>query len=164
MLQGGPKSGQRTLQNLASQLNPLLKAPLEAVSGVQMLSGRALEDIHSPTGSTALDQILMNSPLSRFATTGRQIGRAVGDEEYLPLGLRLGTGLGMTDVDVEKQKGLAGRELIDDLLKGRPGVRSFETVYIPKDRMAEASQEDIQLARLNRALQERMKREAAQRR
>lgn len=164
MLRPGPHGISETMMSLLGQTNPLIKAPLELATGKQFFTGRDLEDLYSPlsgllgreSGNVA-EQVLMNSPASRAYTTAKTLVDQRKWERPEALLTNLLTGFKLSDVDVDKQKQIAARELVNDMLRGEPGVRSFETVYIPKDRMAEASPEDVMLARLNKTMEERAK-------
>ena len=141
-----PAGGQRTLQEQASNLNPLIKYPLEMLSGKQMYSGRDLGDLYPMTGSNTLDNMIANSPVSRYAT----MGRTLGDERkgVLSKAMNLLSGVKVTDVDMEKQKQIEGRQLIEDRLRGQPGVGKFEKLYVKPENVGQLSPDDLMLMRL----------------
>lgn len=143
----------RTLEKLAGQSNPLLKGPAELATGKQFHSGRNLSDLYSATGNTLADQILMNSPLSRLYTTGRQF---VDPRKSFTTSLSNLVGPAkLTDVDMEKRKDVAARAAVADLLRGQPGVMSFETPYVPAANADQLSPDTLLLLRLNRTLERR---------
>lgn len=153
--QGGPQGLEMTAQKLAGFLNPLIKAPVELVSGKQLYSGRDLADLYSPTGSTLAEELLMNSPASRLYTTGRQLidpRKGVGVKA-----LNLATGLKVSDVDVAKQRELAARELINQSLQGKPGIGHFESIYARPEELSNLSEADKKLLRLTKNLEQKQK-------
>jgi hypothetical protein len=131
-------------------LNPLLKLPLEGLTGRQFYTGRDLDDLYTRTGSVAGDQLLMNSPLSRAYTQGRTAVEALSGSPAKALNLL--TGLRITDVDVEKQQQIEGRKLLEQLLKQNPNVAQFQTFNVPKDKLANMTPQDELLMRLERTL------------
>jgi hypothetical protein len=147
----GPKGAEDTLMSLMGQMNPLIKAPLEFATGKQFYSGRDLADLHSPTGSTFTEQLLMNSPLGRLYTTGKTLmddRKGIGAQA-----LNLGTGIHVSDVDLEKARNVAARELLDDTMRGNPAVRSFTQMYVPPDQIPLLTPEQFMMMRLNRTLE-----------
>lgn len=144
-------TAQDTIQGLIGRTNPLIKAPIEVAAGKQFFSGRDLEDLDPTIGriySNAketltgeksqppeipilLEQALSNSPLARVATTARQAldpRKDIGTKALSTL-----TGARVRDVDMEKEKQRAIREALEDLLRGNPGVLSYEHLYSPDD-------------------------------
>ena len=141
--------------SLLGQFNPLLKAPLEYVTGKQFFQGRNLEELHGPTDSTALNQIIMNSPLSRLYTTGRTLADPRKYERPIAFPVNLLTGARLSDVDVERQREFAARDAITEMLRGQPGVRVMEKPYVPKDQLENLSPQDVLLMRLAAGLDKR---------
>lgn len=126
----GPGGAQRTMENFASQLTPLLKVPIEAIAGKQLFSGRDLKDLYPfPTGNTTVDQLLYNSPAGRAITTARTLM----DERKGPLtkAANLLTGLRFTDVDTEQARKQGARQAIYDLLSQSPNINDFD-IFSPK--------------------------------
>jgi hypothetical protein len=151
LLRPGPKGAENTMMAALGQTNPLLKAPLEYATGKQFYTGRDLEDLYSPTGSTALEQVMMNSPLGRAYTTGRTL---LDDRKGIgPKALNLATGLKLTDVDVEKQRNVTAREILKEELHGRPHIRNFTELYVRPEDAPMLSPRDLALLRLNRTLE-----------
>lgn len=135
------------VQGLLGSLNPMLKAPAELATGRQFFTGRDLADLHTMTGGTLGDQLLMNSPLSRFATTGRTLA----DERkgMLSKAVNLFTGSHLTDVDMQKARDIAVREMIDQATRGDRNVGRFERLYVRPENLANLSPEELLLLRLN---------------
>ena len=162
----GPRGFTETGLDLLGQLNPMAKAPLELATGRQFYSDRDLRDLDSRSGRILeqagltdnpdvvprwFDQLLMNSPAARAVSS---VGTAVDSRKGLGAkALQLGTGLRISDVDLDKQKDIATRELIDDLLRGSGAVRSYETLYTTDPESL--TPEEQLLMRLNRTIQKR---------
>jgi hypothetical protein len=136
-------------------MNPLIKGPLEMATGKQFFSGRDLADLHTQTGSTALDQIIYNSPLARTARYARQ---ATDPRKSLTdLILNFGSGVRVTDVDMERAKDIAIRDFITNSLRGRPGVRTFESPYVRQEDIANLDPMDLLLLRLQSGRQQQFR-------
>lgn len=155
--QGGIK---RTAQRIAGQANPLLRVPLEAMTGVQMFSGRQMEDLYSPTGSTGADQLLMGSPLSPYANIVRTIadtrqGGLDTANYWTKLLTNLGLGARLTDVDTRKTKDRDAEATVKDLLLRNPAVKRFEQLYVPREQAAALSSDDALSLRLLNTLSQR---------
>lgn len=159
---------QRVFQQLFGMSQPLAKLPAELATDTQMFTGRKLEDLRPyefatlgglvPEDQARLaTQVLANSPASRVFSTANR----VADERKgtLATGASL-LGLGqITDVDTERVKDVVARDLLQNLLKGQPGVRSREEVYVPADRRAGLSEQELlQLQLLNQVEQRQAKR------
>ncbi len=133
-------------------LNPIIKQPVEAATGKQLYSGRDLDDLYSYLSEASganlrpMEQLVMNSPGGRVMTSLR-----TATDPRKDLGtkaLNLLTGFKMTDVDTEKAKDVAIRELIEDRLRGEPGVGRFERMYVSPENMPQLSQAEMDLYRL----------------
>lgn len=153
----GSHAGARTIQNILADTTPYVKAPLEAAAGKQFSTGRNLDDLYGQlTGSQILDNILYNSPASRAITTARTIAdfprKGVSGELT-----NLLTPAKIHDVDMEKARGVAARDLISELLSGNPNVKKFEQLYVPKGQAANLTPEDLLLMRLSKTLEQRKK-------
>lgn len=162
-LYGGTGGLQRTAMAALGQLNPLLKAPLELATGKQFYSGRNLADLH-PTWFTKtmgieaplMDQLLMNSPLARLTSVTQQLAdprKGVGAKA-----LNILAGPRVTDVDMERQRMLAARDIAQQELAGRPGVRSYEHFYTRPEDMGLLTPDEIALLRMQRTAEEHSKR------
>lgn len=160
-LKGGPNAVADTLMGVLGQANPLIKAPLEYATGKQFFTGRDLEDLYSMTGNTAIDQLIANSPASRFVSTVRTLEDPRKWQDPLALPLNLATGLKLTDVDLNKQRQIAGREYIQSLLSGVPEVGQFQTLYPRAGALQNLNPDQLELLKLNRTLEQRALKEAA---
>lgn len=141
----------RTLENLLGNTNPLIKGPLELATGKQFYTGRDLADLQGPTGNVLTDQVLMNSPISRALTTARTLG----DERkgVLAKVANLASPVKVTDVDMEKQRQIAARTIIDDLLRGAPGVHQYQSLYVKPEDVPNLPPSELQLLQLSRTLE-----------
>lgn len=163
-LKGGPRGNQNTLLGLLGMTNPLLKAPVEWATGKQFFSGRDLEDLYSLTGNSGLDQVLMNSPLSRQMTAVRTLADERKWQDPYAIPLNLLTGAKVTDVDMPQQRLIAEREYVQDILQRLPEIGKFERLAVRPGAMATLGPDELQLLRLNRTLESRAKAEAQRRR
>jgi hypothetical protein len=135
----------QTIQELLGRTNPLVKAPLELGFGIQAFSGRDMRDLDPGLGRIIanvsgskepantpqlVEQLLANSPASRALTTVRTL-TDTREGRTLPAAVNLLTGVRVTDVDTAKAEQTAIRERLEDLLRGRAGVRRFENLYAP---------------------------------
>jgi hypothetical protein len=132
----------QTGSNLLGQTNPLLKAPLEMITNRQLYTGRDLSDAYSVLerdlgmyGRPA-EQILMNAP---FGSRGLGIYRTLTDDRLTgadratKLAFNLLAGAKIRDVDVERTKQLAARDVLNQILETTPGVRTYENITVPED-------------------------------
>lgn len=149
---GGPLGG----------LNPIIKAPVEQMTGSQLYSGRDLRDLYSMTGAVTgqalqpLENYAMNSPLGPLMNFGRTLTDPRKD--WGTVGANLLTGLKFTDVDMDKARDIRTNEIIEDVLRGQPGVGRFERLYVKPENLAQLSPAEQDLYRLY------VTREAARRR
>ena len=126
--------GNLSARGIAGMANPVVKFPTETFTGRQTFSGRELADAHSRMGALGVpilptaENLLMNSPLSRFVTTAGTImdpRKTAADKA-----LNLLTGMRVTDVDMNKARLTAARTHAENLLRGQPGVRRFENLAV----------------------------------
>jgi hypothetical protein len=150
MLDVGPRGPQNTMMNLLSELNPLIKGPLEYATNKQFYTGRDLDSLYARTGNRTLDQIVMNSPLSRPLTTASMLA----DERkgWFAKLLNLGTGARISDVDMDKQRQEVALDMLRETLRQNPNVRVSTDVYVPQAQLPQMSLDDLQLLRLYNAL------------
>lgn len=170
LLGGGVRGGGL---EVLSRMNPLLKGPLEYVTGESFFQtgpegGRALEDM-DPTvgrilanvsgreqavkfpGSDVLEAVLGNSPAARLLTTARQLTdkrKGIGAKAT-----NLLTGIRVSDISPAAQDAKL-RELVQAREK-ELGAKKFQKVYFPEEvlegmtpRQREAAQELIDLSDL----------------
>lgn len=119
-------------------LNPLIKAPIESLTGRQLISGRDLADLHSRIGDTTgvtppplLENLLMNSPAGRAIGTASTLvdpRKTIADKAMNTL-----TGARLSDVDVDASRRRAVMDALTSQLHG-PGIRHFESLSVrPED-------------------------------
>lgn len=149
--------GNLSVRGIAGMANPTFKFPYETFSGQQTFSGRNLEDAHSRLGELGVpilptgENLLMNSPASRFITTA---GTLV-DKRKTPLdkALNLLTGMRVTDVDMNRARLQAARRHSENLLMGAPGVRRFENLSVTPEVFQALPPELQDAVRLYRSVQ-----------
>lgn len=152
---GGPRA---VLREAASQLNPLVKGPLEWATGQSFFQagpggkGRDIEELdptlgriyanvtgaEKPPKATALEFFAANSPLSRVGTSARQLTdpRKGWDEKAI----NFLTGARITDVDLKAQERVVQNRALD--LMKEMGARTFEKPYFPDELVEEMSPEE----------------------
>lgn len=158
---GGARSGGLELM---SRLNPLVKGPLEWATGQSFFQkgpngGRPMDDL-DPTlgrilanvtgqeqavkfpGSAALEAIIGNSPLTRVATTARQVTDT--RKNWLDKLAALGTGVRVSDVSPAAQDAML-REWVQEAEK-KIGGKMFLKTYIPDDVKAAMTPEQRAIA------------------
>lgn len=161
---------------LLGQSNPLIKLPIESATGVQLHTGRKLEDLRPSWPGNFLgyfnedyarpfSQIISSTPASRFvSSTEKLLDTLPGGRKGVPqTALNLLTGMRITDVDVERAKDIAAREMSEEMLRHRPGVSEFKRIYARPGAMDEGllSPIDIALLRLQSGIEKRAKMRAA---
>jgi hypothetical protein len=142
----------RTLGNIGGQLNPLVKAPIEAATGTQLYSGRHMEDLSSAglTGNKWIDPLIMGSPAARYATSARTAMDP--RKELWAKGLNLGTGIKLTDVDVQKAKLEAARDAVSQNLQD-PNVKRFMSLYVRPEDMGNLTSDQLKQLQLNKNIE-----------
>lgn len=122
---------QRTLQQLAGNLNPLLKAPIEFMTGTQLYSGRHLDDLYARTGSPAIDQLLSVTPLSAPVRAASRL--ADTRKDALAQVASLLSPARFTDADMNRALIVQGRKMLESELAGNPMIRQFMRPYVPDE-------------------------------
>ena len=150
----------RGLQSLLGMAQPQIKVPLEQAFGTQLFTGRRLEDLRAlsavkNTGlldeenARVLSQVVANSPASRFASS---LDKLLDDRKgTVPTAVNLLLGARISDVDAAQQRDLAAKRLLQEQLRGKPGVRVAEDVYVPVDKLPLLDPLDAQLYALYRS-------------
>lgn len=148
-----PGNLQRTLQSALSETHPAIKGTVELATGRQMQSGKDLRDLYGSTGNQVLDQLVYNSPISRVVRTARTLAderKGVGAKA-----LNLLSPLQITDVDMNKQRNIAAREALTEILKQNPNTRVFENLSVPKDKRDQLTPQELQALALYQSLSQR---------
>lgn len=156
----GPKGLEKTLMHQLSQLNPLIKGPLEVASNRQFYSGRDLDQLYSRTGIPFADQLLYNSPAAKATGIAGQIIDPRKDTSALLTNLL--TGARLSDVDMARQRDLSAKDLVNELLTGDQNIGRYEKLYIRPDQLGNVSPEEIDLMRLYKAVEKRAEQRAKQ--
>lgn len=142
----------RVLQQVFGMAQPFVKLPAEVATGTQMFSGRKLEDLRpyefSQLGglipedtARQLSQLIANTPASRVGST---VDKLIDERKGLgPTIANTLSGVRVQDVDVEKVKDRAGKDLLQGLLRGKPGVRTLEETYVPKDQLEKLGADEL---------------------
>lgn len=153
----------KTGQNLLGMTHPLFKGPLELMTNRQFYSGRQLSDLYSMleanTGmpsSRWLEHIAVNTPGgSKALGILRQVTdeRLTPQEKLLKYGFKSATGLSFQDVDQDRTKRLAARNMLNDLLQKTPGVRTYENITVPADKLAQMPEDQKRMYLLYKILQ-----------
>ena len=160
---GSDKPIVRTMEKILGQSNPLIKGPLEMVAGKQFFSGRQLDDLYSRTGAPPfIDQIVMNSPLSRVATLAGQM--ADPRKDLLAKTLLLMGPAKITDVDMAQERDIVARDVLEARLKQNPLLRRYENIYVPRHLQSQLTPEERELYQLYLYLADKQKKTAQERR
>lgn len=156
--------------SLLSGLTPAIKYPVEVATDTQLHTGRRLSDLQPSGAGTLLSgfnedlagplsQLLAASPAGRTVST---IDKITDERKgLLEKVTNLLTGAKVTDVDVAKQKEIASRDIIQDLLKGRPGFRQFEKLYVQPEKLPMLGEAEFALYQLYKSLEAKAQKEAA---
>jgi hypothetical protein len=165
---------QKTGQNLLGQLNPLIKTPLEMLTNRQFYSGQQLSDLYSVLGNSGLgpwgqpvEQVLTAVP---GGTKAMSIYRTLADERIpladrlFKLGINLTAGAKLTDVDVERTRKQAARNVLTDILDMQPGVKTYENITVPEDVLRAMPRDQQQMYLLYKILQSQASKRAREKR
>ena len=161
-------AARKTGMNIMGMTHPLFKAPLELLANRQFYTGRELSDSYSmlegplaPYGlgsaGRLLEQAAYNTPGgSRVAGVARQImdDRTSGLDKWGKFAVNTLAGVKFKDVDQERTRRLAARNMLNELLETTPGVKTYENITVPDDvlaRMPEAQRQQYLLYRIIQA-------------
>ncbi|SIO38181.1 hypothetical protein SAMN05444166_4247 [Singulisphaera sp. GP187] len=147
----------RTALDYMGQLNPLIKAPLEQLFNTQFHTQRKLSDLQAPQTASAigrlfgddnpqlLGQIMSNSPLTRFFTSADKLTdpRKTWGQKLI----NLGTGVRVTDVDVDKQRAIDTRNALNEILGEQPNLSQYSSFYVKPEDLDKLSPEEVELMR-----------------
>jgi hypothetical protein len=143
--------------SVTAGLNPIVKAPLEALADLEFFSGRRLFDIKpSATASTlgrlvgdgnptTHSHVLANTPPARFITS---LDRLVEDRKSSAAkALALATGLRLTDVDLEKARLGDESQTRDSILARMPLLRASTNYSVRLGEKLKLTPDEIALLR-----------------
>jgi len=143
---GAPDIG-RSVKKMLGRLNPLLLAPVEAMSGEQMSTGRKIEDLEGVLSRTVgldsplIDRFIHYSPLSRVEGVGAMLfdPRKSASQKALTL-----SGMAsVSDYDTERWKLQDLRDRYAEILERNPKVRSWKNYYLPTLAQERMAPEDV---------------------
>jgi hypothetical protein len=162
-----------TAQQYMASGNPFIKAPLEQVFDKQLSTGRSLSSLRAQgvakgIGSLwgddnpqLLAQMLANSPAARFASSFDKLA-----DDRKPLwarALNLGTGVKITDVDLERQKAIEATSARDALLRSMPHITSYTHFAPRRGEERNLTPQEVELLQLIPTMRERAIEAARQR-
>lgn len=164
-----------TLANLAGQSHPLAKYLIEQATGKQLFSGRDLKDLYSVLETQAglgpagrpIQQAITN--LVPFGSRAISLLQQVTDnrlnpvDKYTKMLVNNVAPFRITDVDPEKARDRAARDMLNDLLQQTPGVRTYENVTVPEEDLRQMSKEQQDMYLLYRVIQSEAQKRARER-
>ena len=150
--QKGPMGG-RPLEDL----DPVIGRTMSNVS--DLLTGQSTRDV-DPFISQTFEHAMLNSPFSRFLTTGRTLTDP--RKGLLGTAANLGTGFRVSDLPPRTQEALL-REAAESAIMEIPGGKTFRNVYLPKELIATMSPEQREQAELLMSLKSMLAKRARER-
>lgn len=125
----GTPDVQRTLEKFAGQMHPLIRMPMEWITGKQVWSGRKLSELQPRTPWPTIDRLLEYTP---FSTQIGEFDRAFDERKpYWQRALNLATGAKIGTYDAERSKQYAlQRAMQEDLEAEGHKVGSFTLPYL----------------------------------
>jgi len=163
---------QQTGLNLAGMTNPLIKTPLELLLNRQLYSGREMSDLYSWMEERGVPQGRLLEQVGTALPGGTKANaiirtlidpRLSGTEKASKLAINNLLGVKVTDIDQEKTRTFAARQMLTDLLKSAPGVRSYENLSVPDDVLATLPEDQRRMYLAYRILQSEAAKRARQR-
>jgi hypothetical protein len=133
----------KTGSNILGMTNPIIKAPLEYFTNRQLYSGRDLTDLYSVLErdfgeiGRPLEQVATN--FVPFGTRALGLYRQLTDDrlgtadKYTKAAWNLLAGAKLTDIDQDRAKRQAARDMLNAILETTPGVRTYENITVPED-------------------------------
>jgi hypothetical protein len=156
-----------TAMQFAAQGNPFIKAPLEQLFGTQLSSGRQLADLRAQGLAKAagslwgddnpqfLAQMMANSPFSRVFSTFDQ---ATDDRKpFWARALNMGTGLKVTDVNLDKARASEAARARNEILSSMPHIAQYTNFYPRKGEEGNLKPDEVEMLQMLRTMQERAK-------
>jgi|GEM_PF-1442635 len=153
----------KTGSNLLGMTTPLVKAPIESFTGRQLYSGRDLNDLYSVLErdfgdvGRPLEQAVVNfMPFgSRALGLYRQMtdDRLSTGDKYMKAAFNLLAGAKLTDIDQDRAKRQAARDMLNQMLSTTPGVRTYENITVPEEILQTMPQQQRDLYLLYKIVQ-----------
>lgn len=155
---GGSPNVTRTLEKTGAQLHPILQTVLESMTGKELWSGRPLDSLYPfPTENDDVNYVSHKLPTARVQTLARTwLDERKGLAEKI-VNTLVG-GARVTDVDTEKMLAIEAKEVMEKILRGQKGVRSFERFYARPADQVEMSSEQLEQLALYQAILDELKR------
>lgn len=163
-----------TGSNLAGQLHPAIKGPLEFITNRQLYTGRQLSDLYSVLER---DMGAIGRPLEQAVTSMAPFGsRALGlyrqltddrldpASKYGKIAFNLLAGMKVTDIDEERTRQMAARNVLDKMLESTPGVRVYDNLAVPTETLQGMPEDQQKLYLLYKVLQSDAAKRARERR
>jgi GNAT superfamily N-acetyltransferase len=147
-----------TALSYAGLLTPYVRSPLEVLANRQFYSGRQLSDLRPYGLSTGFGVLAPNDPRSQLLSqliSTTPLSRVIGTVDKLidarkgivPKVLNLGTGLRVTDVDVQAARAVEVRRLLEQALRSSPNVSTLTDFYVPPDLQGQVDPRTAELLR-----------------
>lgn len=164
-----------TLSNIAGQSHPLAKYLIEQATGKQLYSGRSLDDLYSVyeaqlgmgQAGRELQQLIGN--LVPYGSRANSILQQITDTRLNP-GDRAAKFLvnnflpaRVTDIDPEKARDRAARDMLKQVLQETPGARTYENIAVPEEALKAMTPEQQRLYLLYRTIQSEAQKRARER-
>lgn len=153
----------QTGSNILGQFTPLVKAPIEFVTNRQLYSGRNMSDAYSVLeaegipGGRGLEQLISN--FVPFGTRALSTYRQIRDDRLEPTDAMLKAAFNvlspvrLTDIDLDRARRQAARDMLNKILETTPGVRTYENITVPEDALRAMPEDQRRLYLLYRILQ-----------
>lgn len=153
----------KTGSNLLGMTTPMLKAPIEYFTGKQLYSGRDLNDLYSVLErdlgeiGRPLEQLAVNFAPGGSRALGlyRQLtdDRLSAGEKSAKAAFNLLAGAKVTDIDQDRARRQAARDMLNQMLETTPGVRTYENITVPEDVLRGMPQEQRDMYLLYKIVQ-----------
>ncbi len=156
-------SARATGEALLGQSNPLLKGPLELMTGKQFFTDRDLRDLSTHFNAPPLlEQVLMNSPAARVLSTASKVADPrKGILEKVANSL---TGFRTTDANIDQARDRAAAGGIEEIMRGVDGSHMLPAkLYVDQQSLAGMSPDQQKLYALYGGIQKRAQAAAKQR-
>jgi hypothetical protein len=162
----------QTGSNLLGMTSPIIKAPIEYFTNRQLYSGRDLTDLYSVLErdfgeiGRPLEQVVTN--FVPFGTRALGMYRQFTDDrlapadKYTKAAWNLLAGAKLTDIDQDRAKRQAARDMLNSILETTPGVRTYENITVPEDVLRAMPKEQKDLYLLYKIIQSEAAKRARQ--
>ena len=132
----------KTGSNILGMTNPLAKGLIEYVTNRQLYTGRDMTDLYSVLErdfgevGRPLEQVANLLPFgTRAVGLYRQLtdDRLDSGDKYTKAAWNLLAGAKLTDIDQDRAKRQAARDMLNAILETTPGVRTYENITVPPE-------------------------------